>query len=282
MPFTFLTAEWRKLIMAQYEVAPAVLERRLPPGLELDLYQERCFVSLVGFLFDRVRILGLPVPFHTRFEEVNLRYYVRRPMPDGSSRRGVVFLSEIVPKPAITLVARMLYGEAYSTAQTWHRWNTEGPDRRAVRRGEKPLEVRYEWRQRDKNKRGLWHSMAVRAESTAEAMPAGSLAEFITEHYWGYAARCGGARGKASATTEYAVEHRRWQVYPVREHRIAANFGSLYGPDFAGLEPNRPDHVLLAEGAPVRIRWGGPICGSMPSAAQDATPTRQDATPARI
>lgn len=248
MAFSFLTAEWRKLIMAQYAVAPAVLQRHLPSGLELDLYNGRCFVSLVGFLFDRVRILGVPVPFHTRFEEVNLRFYVRRPMPDGSSRRGVVFLSEIVPKPAITLVARTLYGEAYSTARTSHGWNTEGPHARAVRHGQRPLEVRYDWRHQ-----GLWQSMAVRAESRSEPMAPGSLEEFITEHYWGYAPRRGGG------TTEYAVEHRRWAVYPVREHRIAADFPALYGPEYAALEPNRPDHVLLAEGAPVRIRWGGRI-----------------------
>ena len=67
MAFTFLTAEWRKLIMAQYEVDPSVLLPHLPRGLELDLYQGRCFVSLVGFLFDRVRLLGVPIPGHTRF-----------------------------------------------------------------------------------------------------------------------------------------------------------------------------------------------------------------------
>ena len=253
MAFTFLTADWRKLIMAQYEVKPEALQHRLPAGLELDLYQGRCFVSLVGFLFDRVRILGVPVPFHTRFEEVNLRFYVRRPMADGSSRRGVVFLSEIVPRPAITLVARTLYGEAYSTARTAHWWNTEGPEAPLVRHGHKPLEVQYEWRHRAGSGKPLWQTVAVQAESRARAMEPGSLEEFITEHYWGY------APGRGGGTTEYAVEHRRWHVYPVREHRIAANFASLYGPEFAALEPNRPDHVLLAEGAPVRIRWGGRI-----------------------
>src|ERR1700744_2323886 len=112
MPFTFLTAEWRKLIMVQYEVPPDVLLPYLPPGLELDLYEGRCFVSLVGFLFDRVCILGVPVPGHTRFEEVNLRFYVRRKLRPGETpdpneiapgyRRGVVFLSEIVSKWAVT------------------------------------------------------------------------------------------------------------------------------------------------------------------------------------
>ena len=263
MSFTFLTAEWRKLVMAQYEVAPEVLEPHVPRGLELDLYPDggrgRCFVSLVGFLFDRVRILGLPVPGHTRVEEVNLRFYVRRKLSPEQSvgertiepgyRRGVVFLSEIVPKPAITLVARGLYGEPYSTARTSHHWSSEGADARAVRHGEKPLEVSYEWRHRR-----LWQSLAVRAGNQLEPMQPGSLEEFITEHYWGYTAR-NGSEGRRTA--EYAVEHRRWDVYPVQAHRIAADFGSLYGAKFAGLSERAPDHVLLAEGAPVRIRWGG-------------------------
>ncbi len=106
MPSPFLTAEWRKLIMAQYEVAPATLLPYLPPGIELDLSPAtrppRCFVSLVGFLFERVRVLALPVPLHTRFPEVNLRFYVSRTTPDGTRRRGVVFISEIVPRRAIS------------------------------------------------------------------------------------------------------------------------------------------------------------------------------------
>ena len=276
MSFLFLTATWRKLIMAQYEVPAAVLEARLPPGLELDLFHGRCFVSLVGFLFDEVRILGVPVPFHTRFEEVNLRFYVRRTLPDGSSRRGVVFLSEIVPKPAITLVARTLYGEAYSTAATRHCWGLrdakmgERPPRggqiraaahfRRLRQASLPplqdastwspseCQIEYEWKHR-----GLWQRMGVRADNRLEGIAPGSLEEFITEHYWGYAA------GRGGGTTEYAVEHRQWQVYPVREHRIACDFSSLYGSEFASLGTQEPDHVLLAEGAPVAIRWGGSI-----------------------
>jgi uncharacterized protein YqjF (DUF2071 family) len=105
----FLTAEWRKLIMAQYEVAPETLAPWLPNGVELDLYQgKHCYVSLVGFLFDRVRLKGIPIPFHTRFEEINLRFYVVRTEPDGTRRRGVVFISEIVPRAAISLIANAL------------------------------------------------------------------------------------------------------------------------------------------------------------------------------
>src|SRR5579875_2618177 len=118
MPSPFLTAEWRHLIMAQYEVPAATLAPYLPSGVELDLFRGACYVSLVGFLFDRVRIKGIAIPFHTRFEEVNLRFYVRRTGPDGASRRGVVFIREFVPRAAITLVANALYQEPYATLST--------------------------------------------------------------------------------------------------------------------------------------------------------------------
>lgn len=261
MSFTFLTAEWRKLIMAQYEVDPRVLAARLPPGLELDLYEGRCFVSLVGFLFDRVRILGVPVPGHTRFEEINLRYYVKRQVTDGPDghenwRRGVVFVQELVPKPAIAWTAQALYGEAYVTSRTGHWWSTEGPEARAVRHHALPLEVRYDWlgpRQKANGYRGAAQHVAVQAESRKRAMQAGSMDEFITEHYWGYTPTRGGG------TAQYAVEHNRWEIYPVERYSIACDFGAQYGDAFGNLNGREPDHVLLAEGAPVRIRWGGTI-----------------------
>ncbi len=245
MSFKFLTADWRRLVMAQYEIDPQLLAPRIPPGLELDLFHGRCFVSLIGFLFDRVRILGVPVPGHTSFEEVNLRYYVRRVMPDGSARRGVVFLSEIVAKPAIVAVARALYGEAYSMAAMDHRWTETA----AVSPSARPqMEIDYEWKHR-----GRWQRIGVRAANCLQPMVPGSMDEFITEHYWGYAPTRGGG------TTEYAVEHARWEVYPVEQYRIACDFGSLYGREFAPLAERAPDHVLFSEGAPVAIRWGSRV-----------------------
>jgi uncharacterized protein YqjF (DUF2071 family) len=241
---TFLTAEWRKLIMAQYTIDPAILAPYLPGGLALDLYQNTCYVSLVGFLFDRVRLKGLPIPFHTRFEEVNLRFYVKRPMPpghpDAPARRGVVFLSEIVPKPAITLVARALYGEAYSTARTRHTWSTTPNS----------FDVRYDW-----HHRGHWQTLSAQASPLPQPIAVTSMEEFITEHYWGYTKRrilFGGKTG----TGEYGVAHPRWQVYPIRSTQVDADFGSLYGPAFAHLTRRQPDHVLLAEGSSIAIRSG--------------------------
>jgi uncharacterized protein YqjF (DUF2071 family) len=235
MTRTFLTAEWRKLIMAQCVVHPATLAPWLPPGLELDLYQGRCYVSLVGFLFDRVRVLGLPIPFHTRFEEVNLRFYVARTEPDGTRKRGVVFIREFVPRAAITLIANSLYEEPYATL----------PVRHSIVANPGVLTVSYSWRHA-----GNWHSVAVEADPIPQPIAPGSEEEFITEHYWGYTKR---SRGN---TSEYGVRHPRWQVYPIRNFTIEADFTALYSPAFASLTGQTPANILLAEGSAVSVSTG--------------------------
>jgi uncharacterized protein YqjF (DUF2071 family) len=242
---TFLTAEWRKLIMAQYAIDPALLAPWLPGGLELDLYgpTDTCYVSLIGFLFTRVRLKGIAIPFHTRFEEINLRFYVKRNLPDGTHRRGVVFIKEIVPLPAITLTARALYGEAYATAPTRHAWSTTPSS---------ALDIHYDWRHR-----GHWQTIAATASPHPTDIAPNSLEEFITEHYWGYTKRRGlVGLGHKNITGEYGVAHPRWQTYPILTTHIQADFGSLYGPSFAHLTTHPPDHVLLAEGSAIAIRSG--------------------------
>src|SRR5271154_3596191 len=111
-PAVFLTAEWRWLLMLNYAIDPAVLRPLVPAGVELDLWQGDALVSMVGFLFLGTRVLGVPVLWHRDFEEVNLRFYVRRETPEGW-RRGVTFVREIVPRLAIAVLARVLYNEPY-------------------------------------------------------------------------------------------------------------------------------------------------------------------------
>jgi uncharacterized protein YqjF (DUF2071 family) len=232
---TFLTAEWRKLIMAQYAVEPSVLAPWLPLGTELDFYQGRCLVSLVGFLFDRTRLKGIPIPFHTSFEEVNLRFYVRRIEPDGTAKRGVVFVSEVVPRHASTMIANALYEEPYRTL----------PMRRSFAETNDALDVSYGWRHG-----GTWYSLAVSASPEAQPIAKDSEEEFLTEHYWGYTKRSRGA------TSQYEVRHPRWLTYPIRSSSIEVDFGALYGPQFASLNARQPDSVLLAEGSAVSVLTG--------------------------
>jgi uncharacterized protein YqjF (DUF2071 family) len=232
---TFLTAEWRKLIMAQYEVAPATLAPYLPTGLELDLFHGRCYVSLVAFLFDRVRLKGIPIPFHTRFEEINLRFYVMRTESDGSRKRGVVFIREFVPRRAIAFVARRFYEEPYTAIPTSHRIESTPSN----------LYVKYSWNLGSRD-----HSIAVNGNPTPQPIAPGSKAEFITEHYWGYTKRADGS------TSTYEVQHPHWQTYPLTNHAINVDFSTLYGPAFAHLDYAQPASVLLAEGSAVSVHSG--------------------------
>jgi len=232
-PKVFLTAEWRKLALAQYAVDKEILSKYLPPNTELDDWQGKYYVSLVGFMFLDVKLLGFNIPFHTNFEEVNLRFYVK--FKDGESwKRGVVFIKEFVPKPAITFVANTIYKENYQTFQMKHVWTEE----------ENQLEVDYSW----KNKN--WHNFSVTAGSKAEEILIGSEEEFITEHYWGY------TKIGANRTSEYGVEHPRWQVYPVKNYKINVDFGINYGSDFIFLNQAKPDSVILAEGSAIRVLKG--------------------------
>lgn len=228
---SFLTAEWRKLIMANYEIDPAILKPYLPAFTELDFFEGKTYVSLVGFLFDNTKLKGLSIPFHKTFEEVNLRFYVRH--FDGKEwKRGTVFISEIVPKPAIAFVANTLYKEHYSTMRMRYEWAyTEGA-----------IDVSYEWRHKKQ-----WNKLAVTAEDQLIPIPKGSFEEFITEHYWGY------NRISNKQTTEYEVRHSRWDQYSLKSYNIEADFESLYGSDFKFLQLAKPHNVLLAEGSAISV-----------------------------
>jgi hypothetical protein len=236
---TFLTAEWRKLIMAQYEVPPETLAPYLPRGVELDLYQPaptappRCYVSLVGFLFDRVRVKNLAIPLHTRFEEINLRFYVCRTEPDGATKRGVVFIREFVPRRAIAFVARRIYDEPYLAIPTRHEISSTTDT----------LTASYSWHLANR-----WHALSATASSQPQPIAPASEEEFLTEHYWGYTKRRDGT------TSAYEVEHPRWQTYSLITHKIAVDFAALYGPAFAFLNHQPVASVLLAEGSAVIVR----------------------------
>ncbi len=231
----FLTATWRYLAMLNYEIDPAVLQAHLPRGLVVDTWQGRAFVSMVGFLFLDTRVLGAAIPWHRNFEEVNLRYYVRRSDLGDASPRAVAFVKEIVPRPAIAWTARALYGERYVHMPMRHRFDYAA----AV-----PSSVEYGWRLR-----GQWQRLGVRPQGAAQPMTPGSEEEFIAEHYWG----CASQRGR---TVEYQVEHPPWRVWQVRESWLQCDVAALYGPEFAPFLAGPPSSAFLAEGSAVVVRRG--------------------------
>ena len=231
---TFLTAEWRWLAMLNYRVDPALLAPLVPAGTELDAWQGATFVSVVGFLFRRTRVLGVPIPFHTSFEELNLRFYVRRAV-GHDIRRGVVFVKELVPRRAIATVARIVYNEPYRAVPMRHRIE------RAASTGE-PVRVEYGWRMGAR-----WGRVAVTPRGPSAPIAGGSEEEFITEHYWGY------TRQRDGGTVEYEVRHPRWRVWQVSEATLDADLEPLYGASFARVLAGRPSSAFLADGSAVRV-----------------------------
>jgi uncharacterized protein YqjF (DUF2071 family) len=176
------------------------------------------------------------VPYHINFEEVNLRFYVK--YKDGNTwKRGVVFIKEIVPRPALTLVANTFYKENYETMPMAHAWTEEAG----------VLTTEYKW------KKGRWNSFKVVTEGQASPIDEGSEEEFITEHYWGYT-----KRGHAICS-EYGVEHPRWEVYKMIEYDIDVDFAGVYGADMGFLKELEPASVFLAEGSEIMVRKGSMI-----------------------
>jgi uncharacterized protein len=226
----FLTANWRYLAMLNYVVDPKIIAPLLPPGTEVDFENDETFLSVVGFLFLDTRLLGLPVPLHRDFEEVNLRFYVRKKSAD-MWRRGVVFVRELVPRRAIAIVARTFYGENYVAVPMKHQ----------IDHMDLKLSVEYSWRRGRK-----WESIKMTATGEPQAIPAGSHAEFFTEHYWGYTCFRGGC-------SEYRVEHPRWKIWNADSFGFAADIASLYGEQFAESLKVAPRSAFIAEGSPIQV-----------------------------
>ena len=234
----FLTAEWRHLAMLNFAVDPTVVRPLVPAGTELDDWRGRTFVSVVGFLFLNTRVLGMRIPLHRDFEEVNLRFYVRRKTSDGW-RRAVVFIKELVPRIAIALTARVFYGENYVAVPMGHRIEVANDSAEAVRH------VSYRWRFE-----GREHEIHLKAQGEAREIAAGSEEEFITEHYWGYARRRNGS------TLQYQVEHPRWRTWTAQEARFECDVARLYGKRFAECLKTSPVSAFLADGSEVTVFKG--------------------------
>ena len=234
----FLTAKWNNLIMLNYEIDPDILKPHLPPFTELDLWQGKALVSMVGFLFRDTRVKGIKWPFHVNFEEVNLRFYVR--YYDGADwKRGAVFISEIVPKPIIASIANNLYKEHYSAMPMRHSIGAVSDDR---------TQYLYEWKLN-----GHWNCLGGTVSNKLAPITAGSQKEFILEHYWGY------NKIGEELTIEYQVEHISWNAGTVTDPVFDAGIARLYGKKFEPFLSKQPYSAFFADGSDIIVRGGTKI-----------------------
>jgi uncharacterized protein YqjF (DUF2071 family) len=174
------------------------------------------------------------VLFHQAFEEVNLRFYVRR-----AAKRGVAFIRELVPKRAVAAVARFAFNENYSYVPMSHKIETLA-DRGAV-------EARYVW-----GSGADRCSIRIETKGPSFIPQDGSLSQFIAEHYWGYAARRKGC-------LEYEVQHPQWFVRTAEQAEFSGNANECYGREFAEVLKRDPESAFLAEGSQVTVLKGSRI-----------------------
>jgi len=231
----FLTADWRDLIVVNYEVDPSILLPFLPAGTELDLWEGKAFVSLVAFQFLDTRVMGLPIPFHRNFEEANLRFYVKRVDPD-ETKRGVVFIKELVPRTAIALVANTFYGEHYSSVPMSHAIETNGDTRT----------VFYSW-----TAGGVVSNLSAQLVGSPIPLVEESAEAFILEHYWGYAKRTD------TKTTEYNVTHPSWHFWEDSEVEVDIDIAATYGKQWAAALEDSWCSAFVAEGSEISVFPGG-------------------------
>jgi uncharacterized protein YqjF (DUF2071 family) len=231
----FLSAEWRDLVMLNYDVEPSLLSRFVPPGTVLDSFRGRTYLSLVGFRFCRTKLLGcFPVPFHADFDEVNLRFYVRRKQ-GSDDRRGVVFIAEVVPSRVIATTARLVYGENYTCL----------PMRHCIETARLNKTAEYQWQVGDR-----WCRLSAQTVGLPTRPQEGSLQQYITEHYWGYSTR--GTHG----CLEYHVSHVPWQVWATTKAAFEGEASALYGRDLSAILQRQPDCAFVADGSPVIVSTG--------------------------
>jgi uncharacterized protein YqjF (DUF2071 family) len=229
---SFLKAQWKNLALINYEIDATRLEKYVPNGTEIDFWNDRCYISLVSFMFEDVKILGLKIPFHINFEEVNLRFYVKR-FENGEWKRGVVFIKEIVPKPALTIVANTIYKEHYQTLQMNHSISENKQEK---------IDFVYQWKNENK-----WNTILIETQKEPIEIEANSEGEFITEHYFGY------TKVNKEKTFEYEVKHPRWQQYRVTNHNLDVDFKKTYSKEFEFLNNQKPISVMLAVGSEISV-----------------------------
>jgi uncharacterized protein len=229
----FLAAEWRWLAMLNYRVSPELVAPLVPAGTEVDLWNGDTFISVLGFRFTKVRVMGVPIPFHTDFDEVNLRFYVRR-NAGGVARHGVVFVKEVVPKSAVAVMARGMYNEPYAVMEMKHQVPQD-----ATRT---PPQVEYSFRQPSR-----WSRITVTPKGAARPIPPASAEEFLLVRHWGY------TRQRDAGTVEYRVEHPRWNIWDTSVSELDAEVISLYGERFAKILQLPPDSAYLADGSAISV-----------------------------
>ena len=236
----FLSAKWNNMLFANYPIDYNLLKPLIPEGTELDFWNGECFISVVAFQFLDSKLFGFIPAFSQRnFDEINLRFYVKRKSYDNYTRKGVVFIKEIVPSRLVKFIANNVFGENYISRNMKHQIGDFSED---------SFDISYSFKNDN-----FWNRFSAEISQNYILPKTGDIEEYITEHYWGYASK------PNNPTVEYEVEHPQWTVYKVKKFNLDFNFGNVYGDSFSFLSKVEPSSVFFCIGSDVKVRFGTKI-----------------------
>tara|TARA_B100000809_G_scaffold118758_1_gene117075 strand:- start:46028 stop:46750 length:723 start_codon:yes stop_codon:yes gene_type:complete len=227
----FLKANWLRLASANYIIDPAILDKHIPNGTLLEAHNGKHYVSLVGFRYCETRLLNIRVPYHHIFEEINLRFYVKREISPGNWRSEVAFAKLFFPKKALTLVAKYIYKENYETLNMRHSWT------------EKENHLLTSYGLHKKN----WHNFEIQSDKKSRKVASDSSEFFFSKHYWGT------SQIDHRSSTVYEIEHPDWEAYDIVDSNVSFDFNTIFGSEFKHLTNTQPDSVHLFKGSEVIV-----------------------------
>lgn len=211
---------------------PDILKKHTPEGTQLELFNGNCFVSLVAFRYSETRLMKVRVPFHSTFEEINLRFYVKREVAPNQWRSEVAFTKLFFPKRTLTFVAKQIYKENYETLKMKHQWS------------EDDIHMQTDY---SLEKDG-WHRLHITSKKLLTKIEPDSPEHFFSKHYWGT------SKIDEKTSTIYRIEHPEWRLHETLECNISFDFGKIFGSEFKQLSDLKPDSVHLFDGSEVIVK----------------------------
>ena len=111
MPW-IMTQTWLDVLFAHWAVEPALLRARVPPELDVDLFDGQAWLGIVPFRMSNVAPRAIPaLPKMSVFPELNVRTYVR-----VGDKPGVFFFSLDATNLVAVGIAKALFSLPYFAA----------------------------------------------------------------------------------------------------------------------------------------------------------------------
>jgi len=208
--------EWNNAIFLHWQVELSELKKFVPKELEIDLFEEKPWVSVVAFTMEKIRLKNLPTfPPISDFDEINIRTYVK-----SNNKTGVYFLS-------------MEGGNSLSCK---------------VAKGISELPYRFSNIKRSKNKYESNNSqfndkLNIQFEIGKEVTEKTKLEKWLTERYALF-------QDTEKSINKFEIHHVEWPINEIKLKNLEINYSK-----FDKLIKNEPNIIQYSKGVKV-LAWG--------------------------